>query len=79
MWIFILTSAIFSMNEGALDPTSVLFSLESFFVRLLNRALNLQERFRIFQKRQVFLWNFPLIKRNSINEIKKEGGILILI
>nr|UEN66986.1 ribosomal protein S16 [Sophora dunnii]UEN67401.1 ribosomal protein S16 [Sophora velutina] len=40
----------------------------------LNRALNLQERFRIFQKRRVFLWNFPLInKRNSINEIKKEG------
>nr|YP_009127534.1 ribosomal protein S16 [Lupinus albus]AHY33149.1 ribosomal protein S16 [Lupinus albus] len=46
-----------------------------FFISL-NKALNLQELFRIFQKRQVFLWNFPLInKPNSINEIKKKEGV----
>nr|QVX30838.1 ribosomal protein S16 [Lonchocarpus utilis] len=37
----------------------------------LKKELNLQELFRIFQKKQVFLWNLTLInKRNSINEIK---------
>lgn len=40
----------------------------------LQKALNLQELFMIFQRRQRFLTNFALIKRNSINEIKKKCG-----
>nr|YP_009648899.1 30S ribosomal protein S16 [Sophora tonkinensis]QDA21605.1 30S ribosomal protein S16 [Sophora tonkinensis] len=55
-------------NQTYLNIPVILYFISS------NRVLNLQERFRIFQKRQVFLWNFPLInKQNSINEIKKEG------
>nr|YP_009437362.1 ribosomal protein S16 [Dodonaea viscosa]ATG27777.1 ribosomal protein S16 [Dodonaea viscosa] len=34
----------------------------------LTRALNLQERFMIFQRREGSLRNFILIKQNSIKE-----------
>nr|QHD47453.1 ribosomal protein S16 [Dalbergia hainanensis] len=53
-------------NQTYLNIPVILYFLEQ------NRALNLQELFRIFQKGPVFLWNFPLLnKRKLINEKKR--------